>query len=104
MTIVDIFNQAKGKRLTYFIYKGYNGFEFQSWVTYLKIDAMNDKIAYIRGENGEWNEFITIPIAKVDDIEEIEDDKKEIEEAEAEYFVTFEDGSTLYIQILAELS
>jgi len=97
--LVNIFKQAEGKKFTFISLISSNGFEMHSCIENLKIDGVTERVIFLRDEVANWDANITIPLINLTDIEERELENFDIDDSEAEYDITYSDGTELLIQI-----
>lgn len=101
--LIEIIKQAKGKLFTYLNLETANNLSIQTCINELRIDSIGEDAIYIDGgKKGEWAEIASIGLDGIIDIEEREKDEFQLEDAEAEYIIKYDDGVILEIQILAE--
>lgn len=100
--VVEIFKEAVDKRFTYITITTSLGFYSMSVLENLVFEceaAAGDKKLFVRGETMEVNEIVNIPLTSIDEIEDIEEGQFDLIGADAEYRITYHDGTELFIQI-----
>jgi hypothetical protein len=98
--LVDIFKEAEGKRFTYLYLDTPLGLSMQPVIENLEIEEISDEIIFLKGATGDVDEFVRIPLNEIDDIVKVDKDDYRLENADAEYFVRYKDGTELYIEIV----
>lgn len=97
--IMSIFKQAEGKEFTYFQITTALGLHSQPVIENLHIHSDSGDFLQLADFLCNVDQIVNIPFNHIEKIEEIPEEDFEIMDAEAEYRISYTDGSTVYVQI-----
>jgi len=97
--LIDIFKKAEGKLFTYLVLELSSGITIQTCIERLRVNEISERYIFIEGKKLEWQENATISSINIGRIVEKSPENFDMEDADHEYEIIYEDGSNLLIQI-----
>lgn len=95
--LINIFKKAEGKQFTYISLISSKGIQIHSCIEKLIIDGISDGSIFFRDEVINWDANVVLPLLNIAEIIKRKKKNFDIDIAEAEYDITYFDGSELLI-------